>query len=81
MHAHTAYMYPGLEIWICYVSMCLGQGLYGELFWVVLLIGPLVVNIIYFYVFAPVCMYLWIYHRVLFHDMVRCTDGGDIEPR
>ena len=26
-------------------------------------------------------MYLWIYHRVLFHDMVRCTDGGDIEPR
>ena len=54
----------------------------GSFFWVVLLIGPLVViNIIYFYVFAPVCMYLWIYHRVLFHDMVRCTDGGDIEPR
>ena len=32
VHAHTAYMYPGLETWICYVSMCLGQGLYGELF-------------------------------------------------
>ena len=30
--------YSGLETWVCPVSMSLGQGLYVEFFWLVLLI-------------------------------------------